>query len=151
MRMFFDAIRALIYSTGFVFLWAYAALWVRRYDASLGISLPSWMLIPGVVSMALGAPIALACIITFVVRGRGTPAPFDAPRELVAAGPYRWVRNPMYLGAGMIVVGYGFYVRSVSVLLLGRCNVDCRSSVRIFLRRADTPREIQRFVRKLLP
>jgi protein-S-isoprenylcysteine O-methyltransferase Ste14 len=118
MRMFFDAIRALIYSAGFIFFWGYTALRVRQYDASLGITLPSWMPIPGVVVMALGAPIALSCVVAFVVRGRGTPAPFDAPRQLVAAGPYRWVRNPMYLGGGMIVVGYGLYVRSVSVLLL---------------------------------
>ena len=116
--MFFDAIRASIYSIGFVLLWGYTALWVRGYDASLGISLPSWTLIPGVLCMAFGGIIALTCIITFVVRGRGTPAPFDAPRQLVAIGPYRWVRNPMYLGAGLVIVGYGFYVRSVSVLLL---------------------------------
>jgi protein-S-isoprenylcysteine O-methyltransferase Ste14 len=118
MRILFDAIRALIYSAGFIFVWGYAALWVRRYDSSLGVSLPTWMSIPAVVLIAIGAPIALACIATFVVRGRGTPAPFDAPRQLVAAGPYRWVRNPMYLGAGLVVVGYAFYVRSVSVLLL---------------------------------
>jgi protein-S-isoprenylcysteine O-methyltransferase Ste14 len=117
--MFFDAIRALIYSAGFIYLWGYTALWVRRYDASLGISLPIWLLIPGIVCMVVGGLIALACISTFVVRGRGTPAPFDAPRQLVAAGPYRWVRNPMYLGAGLVVVGYGFYVGSISVLLLG--------------------------------
>jgi protein-S-isoprenylcysteine O-methyltransferase Ste14 len=118
MRILFDAIRALIYSAGFIFFWGYAALWVRRYDGSLGISLPAWMPDPGIVCIAVGAPIALACIVTFVVRGRGTPAPFDAPHELVAAGPYRWVRNPMYLGAGLVVVGYAFCVRSISVLIL---------------------------------
>lgn len=118
MHMFFDAIRAAIYSAGFIFLWAYAALWVRQYDSALGISLPSWLVRPGIVCISLGAPIALSCIITFVVKGRGTPAPFDAPRQLVAVGPYRWVRNPMYLGAGLVVVGYGFYVHSLSVLLL---------------------------------
>jgi protein-S-isoprenylcysteine O-methyltransferase Ste14 len=118
MRMLLDGIRAVIYSAGFIFLWAYAALWVRRYDGALGISLPSWLLIPGIICMAIGAPIALTCIATFVVRGRGTPAPFDAPRQLVAVGIYRWVRNPMYLGAGLVIVGYGFYVRSLSVLLL---------------------------------
>jgi protein-S-isoprenylcysteine O-methyltransferase Ste14 len=118
MRMLLDAIRAAIYSAGFVFFWACAALRVRRYDTALGVSLPSWLLIPGIVFIAIGAPIALFCIITFVVKGRGTPAPFDAPRQLVAAGPYRWVRNPMYLGAGLIVVGYGFYVHSLAVLLL---------------------------------
>jgi len=118
MRTFFDAIRAAIYSAGFIFFWAYAALWLRRYDAALRVSLPSWLLIPGIVFIAIGTPIALSCVITFVVKGRGTPAPFDAPRELVAAGPYRWVRNPMYLGAGLIVVGYAFYERSFAVLLL---------------------------------
>ena len=118
MRMLFDAIRALIYSAAFIYFWSYTAWWVRRYDASLGVSLPAWLLIPGVVLVVFGVAIALSCIITFVMRGRGTPAPFDAPRELVAAGPYRWVRNPMYLGAGLVIVGYAFYVHSVSVLLL---------------------------------
>jgi hypothetical protein len=55
---------------------------------------------------------------TFVVSGRGTSAPFDAPRQLVAVGPYRWVRNPMYLGAGLVVVGYACYEKSIAVLLL---------------------------------
>lgn len=32
MRMLLDGISAVIYSTGFIFLWAYTALWVRRYD-----------------------------------------------------------------------------------------------------------------------
>jgi protein-S-isoprenylcysteine O-methyltransferase Ste14 len=116
--MFFDAIRAAFYSAGFIFSWGYAALWVRQYDAALGISPPPWLQIPGIACIALGAPIALSCIITFVVKGRGTTAPFDAPSQLVAAGPYRWLRNPMYLGAGLVVVGYGFYVHSLSVLLL---------------------------------
>ena len=31
-------------------------------------------------------------IASFALVGRGTPAPFDAPREFVAAGPYRWVQ-----------------------------------------------------------
>jgi protein-S-isoprenylcysteine O-methyltransferase Ste14 len=33
------------------------------------------------------------------VRGRGTLAPVDPPRELVATGLYRWVRNPMYVAS----------------------------------------------------
>lgn len=31
----------------------------------------------------------------FLRVGRGTPAPWDPPRELVIRGPYRFVRNPM--------------------------------------------------------
>jgi hypothetical protein len=67
--MLLDGVRAAIYSAGFILFWAYAALWVRRYDAALGISLPSWLSIPGIVCIAVGAPIALSCII-YVCRER---------------------------------------------------------------------------------
>ncbi len=41
----------------------------------------------------------------FAIRGRGTPAPFDPPRRLVVTGLYRWVRNPMYVGMGLMLIG----------------------------------------------
>jgi len=118
MRVLFDTIRAAIYSAGFVVLWGYVALWVRGYDARLGVVLPQWSPYLGVAVSALGAALCLACIGTFVVRGRGTPAPFDAPRQMVAVGPYRWVRNPMYLGGALVMLGFGGYERSLSILLL---------------------------------
>jgi hypothetical protein len=40
-----------------------------------------------------------------VFIGKGTPAPFDPPRKLVIRGPYRFVRNPMYVDGGMILAG----------------------------------------------
>src|SRR5439155_539586 len=57
--------------------------------------------------LPLGAGIAgLAwCLRDFALVGRGTPAPFDPPRQLVATGLYRWVRNPMYLSALSLLVG----------------------------------------------
>jgi len=58
---------------------------------------------------AAGAALALWGIITFVVSGRGTPAPFDPPRHLVVAGPYRLVRNPMYVGAGLALAGAALF------------------------------------------
>src|SRR4051812_37881114 len=48
---------------------------------------------------AAGAAIAVWSILSFIVVGRGTPAPFDPPRRLVVRGPYTYVRNPMYCGA----------------------------------------------------
>ena len=59
----------------------------------------------GLVPLALGLPLSLWCVILFAVRGRGTPAPWDPPRRFIAVGPYRIVRNPMYLGAGSVIAG----------------------------------------------
>ena len=39
----------------------------------------------------------------FVKQGEGTPAPWDPPRKLVIAGPYRRVRNPMLTGVLLIL------------------------------------------------
>ena len=68
--------------------------------------------------MIAGGALGLTCIANFVLRGRGTPVPFDPPKELVAAGPYKYVRNPMYVGALTMGVGFGLWLRSVSILLL---------------------------------
>jgi protein-S-isoprenylcysteine O-methyltransferase Ste14 len=66
-----------------------------------------------------GAVLALWCILTFIVIGRGTPAPFDPPRRLVVVGPYRLVRNPMYLGAALALAGAALFYESWA--LLGYC------------------------------
>jgi protein-S-isoprenylcysteine O-methyltransferase Ste14 len=118
MRTLFDALRALAYMTGFVFLWGWLALGVRRYDRSLGIVLPAWTGLLGIPVMLVGGIFALLCAGAFVVRGRGTPAPFDAPRQFVAVGPYKYVRNPMYIGAWIVLLGFGLYLHSFSILLM---------------------------------
>ena len=65
---------------------------------------------------ALGAALALWCIFTFASLGRGTPAPFDPPRRLVIRGPYRFVRNPMYIGAGLALAGAALFCQSLPLL-----------------------------------
>ena len=70
----------------------------------------------GMLLGACGAALALACILTFVFVGQGTPAPFDPPRRLVAKGPYRFVRNPMYLGAGLALAGAAAFYGSIPLL-----------------------------------
>lgn len=49
--------------------------------------------------------------------GQGTPAPFDPPKELVVRGPYRYTRNPGYLGAVTIVAGESVVLQSYAVLI----------------------------------
>lgn len=70
----------------------------------------------GLIITTTGAVIALWCILTFTISGKGTPAPFDPPRRLVIEGPYRFVRNPMYIGAGLALTGAALFYGSWSLL-----------------------------------
>ena len=72
--------------------------------------------VTGMIISTLGAFLALWCIFTFVWVGKGTPAPFDPPRKLVIHGPYRFVRNPMYLGAELVLAGAGLFYESLFLL-----------------------------------
>ena len=56
-------------------------------------------------------------IFAFVFVGKGTPAPFDPPRRLVIRGPYRFVRNPMYIGAGLGLAGAAISYQSMSIAI----------------------------------
>lgn len=120
MKTIFTAIRALIFSAGFVALWTWAAIGIRRrYDPVLQFVFPEWIEIIGIILIAAGALVVLTCIGSFVIIGRGTPAPFDPPRKFVVVGPYKYVRNPMYIGALFVILGFGFYINSLAVLIFG--------------------------------
>jgi protein-S-isoprenylcysteine O-methyltransferase Ste14 len=117
MRTFFIAIRTAFYAVCFVLFWGWLASGIRGYDARLNIALsPAWTLV-GMLFMIAGAVVVLACLASFIVRGRGTPAPFDPPLAFVPSGPYRYVRNPMYIGAAFVLGGYGLWERSAAVTM----------------------------------
>jgi protein-S-isoprenylcysteine O-methyltransferase Ste14 len=113
----FVAVRALFFAACFFTLWGWLALLAERYDGRLKARLPDWTTAPGVALMAIGAALALGCVALFVGVGRGTPAPFDAPRRFVAVGPYRYVRNPMYVGGFTLLLGWSLFRNSVSLLV----------------------------------
>lgn len=75
--------------------------------------------VAGVIIGASGVALALWCIFTFALTGHGTPAPFDPPRRLVDVGPYRLVRNPMYVGAGLALAGAALFYQSWALLVYG--------------------------------
>lgn len=51
-----------------------------------------------------GVALAARTVQLFVREGRGTPAPWDPPLDLVIRGPYRHVRNPM-IGSVFMMLG----------------------------------------------
>jgi protein-S-isoprenylcysteine O-methyltransferase Ste14 len=69
------------------------------------VSWPTGIALIGLVPIVLGLGLSAWCVTLFATKGRGTPAPWDAPRRFVALGPYRLVRNPMYLGMGSVILG----------------------------------------------
>jgi protein-S-isoprenylcysteine O-methyltransferase Ste14 len=94
-----------------------AAVLVPRWILSRGGSTRAPTAWPAVAVIAVGAVLYLACVWVFAVVGRGTPGPWDAPRRFVAVGPYRWVRNPIYVAALLVVLGEAWLFLSVSLLL----------------------------------
>ena len=118
MKTILVALRAAVFGAAFIWLWGWVAQSLHRScDPALGIALPPWTRPLGIVLLAAGGTLALACIATFVARGGGTPAPFDPPRKFVAAGPYKIVRNPMYIGGYFALLGYGLYQHSPAIAL----------------------------------
>jgi protein-S-isoprenylcysteine O-methyltransferase Ste14 len=66
-----------------------------------------------------GIYLVVAVCVAFVREGHGTPIPIDPPKEFVRTGWYRYVRNPMYLGAVLIFTGDVVYTGSVWIFLFG--------------------------------
>ena len=116
----FLLIRAITYATLFIgFMLVFLPARVLSWS---GIVMPVSIgaaQVVGAIVVVSGAVLALWCIVSFVVIGRGTPAPFDPPRRLVVVGPYLLVRNPMYLGAGLALAGAALFYESWA--LLGYC------------------------------
>ena len=71
--------------------------------------------VAGVFVFLSGLAITSWCMVEFALRGRGTPAPFDPPRFLVTGALYTRVRNPMYCGFVLMLLGESIVLRSVQV------------------------------------
>jgi len=81
---------------------------------------------PALVLIAPGVAIYIWCVWVFATVGRGTPGPWDAPRRLVAVGPYRWVRNPIYIGALAVILGEAWLFLSIPlVIYAGEAAIVC--------------------------
>lgn len=104
----------LIAAPGMVAGYVPLALLTRGAQIETGIfsflALPLWL---------IGGVILLWSFWNFLKEGRGTPAPVDPPKELVAVGFYRYVRNPMYVGILSAILGHFLWFGYWNLLIYG--------------------------------
>lgn len=74
----------------------------------------SWL---GIGLIACGTAIYLRCAWEFAVRGLGTPAPIAPTKFLVTTALHRHVRNPMYIGVALVILGEAALFRSVRLVV----------------------------------
>jgi protein-S-isoprenylcysteine O-methyltransferase Ste14 len=99
--------------------------------------------IPFAITLIAGGTLLLLwCVREFYVAGRGTLAPWAPPQHLVTTGPYRFSRNPMYVGVTAILLGwYAFW--PTSALLSYAVIVMCAFHLRVVL--SEEPRAARHF------
>jgi len=95
------------------------------------VALPAWLLssaadtrwspdltlrwlpqLAGLLVAAAGLALFIWCVSLFASVGRGTLAPWDPTQSLVAAGPYRFVRNPMISAVALLLIGEALFFGS---------------------------------------
>lgn len=81
-------------------------------------------LIPNPFSLLLSIPVITVGLVLILwasllfVKAKGTPVPFSPPTKLVNSGPYAYIRNPIVLGYILIFFGIGFFLGSISLVLI---------------------------------
>lgn len=83
-----------------------------RFDVELGVlTRLAWLLWGG------GAVLIIASVWCFGTGARSSPAFNETPKRLVVRGPYRHVRNPMYVGQLIVIAGHFFWTGTLSILM----------------------------------
>ena len=114
MWLFFKNLLFTVIVPGFVAGWVPLVFLLRRAPLPATWTALHYAAIP---LFLVGAAVYLACVWQFGTHGRGTPAPIDPPKRLVMRGPYRWVRNPMYLAVLLFVLGEAVFFRHLTLAL----------------------------------
>lgn len=96
----------------------------------------------GIALIALGALVIAACFVRFVRDGIGTPSPLAPPSELVARGPYRHVRNPMYVATAAVIAGEGLLIARPILLVAAPVYL---AAMALLVRRFEEPLLARRF------
>ncbi|WP_315903829.1 methyltransferase [Streptomyces sp. BK340] len=104
----------------------------------------------GLVPLAAGTAVILEAFTRFTLEGLGTPAPVAPPARLVVSGPYRYVRNPIYLAVVAVLCGQGLLLaRPALFVYAAGLGLDTHLGVRPPGRGAGAGAPVRRGVRAL--
>ncbi len=113
-----------------IFRWIGAAIFTVLVPGTVTVFLPYYLLDRSVPELGawgplhvvasavlvIGAGIYFRCLWDFVIAGHGLPAPVDHPKKLVIRGLYQYVRNPMYVGVLLVLIGEVLLLRSIVLI-----------------------------------
>jgi protein-S-isoprenylcysteine O-methyltransferase Ste14 len=109
-------IRTLIYAVVVLgVLLGYLPWQALRIDAILGEHLEIILTYSGGIVFVAGALLLFSGAYYLVLRGDGTPLPFDPPQRLVVAGPYARIQHPMALGLFLMAFAEALWFQSPSL------------------------------------
>lgn len=101
-----------------------ALLWSTRHATSfwgMHSCHPPAQIVLGILLIAVGVILLIACIRLFAKIGKGTLAPWYPTQNLVATGVYAHTRNPMISGVGFILFGESVVFGSGIILMWFLC------------------------------
>jgi protein-S-isoprenylcysteine O-methyltransferase Ste14 len=152
--------RAVVIITAILLVIGWLMGYLRLLDASLGVELPAWVQVPGVVAVVAGAALGLTCAAMLSTRRIGTLGGEEwfMPRGFVASGPFRFVRNPMSVGFLVLLTGIALWYRSAfglgfaaAVFLIVHLMVVYMEEPGLEKRFGDSYQEYRRNVRRWVP
>jgi protein-S-isoprenylcysteine O-methyltransferase Ste14 len=88
------------------------------WPLAAGASLPVWIrIVLGAIILGAGFVLALGAMKRFVATGQ-RPEPWEPTPEIVESGPFRFTRNPMYVGMVLFCVAIGVMLANGWILIL---------------------------------
>jgi protein-S-isoprenylcysteine O-methyltransferase Ste14 len=89
----------------------------RGWDALL--SEPAWLRNLELQAIVLLGVLGVSAVQEFAQRGKGTPIPYDPPKQLVISGFYRYISNPMQLSCALVMTAWGGVLRNPWLVTAG--------------------------------
>ena len=110
---------ALFFVVAPLMLAGYVPWWITQWEIRPAFFGADLTRILGGLLIIVGVPGIVDSFARFALEGLGTPAPIAPPQNLVVTGPYRYVRNPIYVSVVAVIVGQALWFGDRGLLWYG--------------------------------